>query len=144
MTQDNLTQHPGNEHRENKGRENKGRENEDRELRIVDNPDWRQWDAGDCEAWLAEDTRVAAERYRKGREEYGPTFVGDPLNHLQDELRDSNFYAWQARRQRAALVRAMVQTNRENYALCDEIRMLRDAMAQAGIPAPPAGGGPAP
>ena len=114
------------------------------DLSMVETSEWREWTTENSDSWLQEETKTAAERYRKGREEYGPTFVGDPLDHLRDEHRDSNFYAWQARRQRAALTSALIQARSQIQALERETRTLREAMAEAGIPAPPAGGGAAP
>jgi len=42
-------------------------------------------------------------RQIEGRSKYGDTFVGDPLEHLAEELMDGLFYTFQAMRQRATL-----------------------------------------
>lgn len=39
-----------------------------------------------------------SERQQFGRDAYGDTFEGDPLDHLIEELLDALFYAWVAKR----------------------------------------------
>ena len=64
--------------------------------------DWR--DTGD--AALDEYLKAMHERIKRrvyqGREAHGLRFRGDPMEHLEQELLDALFYAWWARRQRAA------------------------------------------
>ena len=45
----------------------------------------------------------SAKRYRKGREEHGSQFQGDPLAHADEEVLDTFFYLEAARRERTFL-----------------------------------------
>ena len=45
-------------------------------------------------AWRMED------RHEEGAAEHGDRFLGDPLNHLEEELIDALFYVWFARAER--------------------------------------------
>ena len=52
------------------------------------------------EEWCRNQT---TERQVLGRETYGDTFQGDPLEHAAEKAFDLPFYIWQAKRQREAL-----------------------------------------
>ena len=118
---------------------------QDERISMLENPEWREWTVDDCRAWLEGETKKAYDRYMMGREEYGPSFVGDPIEHLKNELRDATFYAWQIYNQREALIEGLVQANAENQKLRDENERFRTMLADAETPTrPPGPEGPAP
>ena len=118
---------------------------QDERISMLENPEWREWTVDECRVWLEGETKKAYDRYMMGREEYGPSFVGDPIEHLKDELRDSTFYAWQIYKQRETLIEGLMQANAENRELRDENERLRTMLAEARTTdGPPRPEGPAP
>ena len=76
---------------------------EKRESKPFMSEDWREWDLEQCRGWLENELAEAFERYKNGRKEYGPTFVGDPLQQMKEEMIDAAFYRWTSERERAQL-----------------------------------------
>ena len=74
---------------------------------------WRKWDLEECREWMKEEFDEAFERYRNGREEYGPTFVGDTLKQLQQELMDAAFYRWNSEKERTELREKLAEAQEE-------------------------------
>ena len=64
--------------------------------------DWRRLNADDRLEYAQWIVNLVVSRQAAGRKTYGDTFVGDPLQHLSEELIDALFYCFQAQRQRAA------------------------------------------
>ena len=85
---------------------------------------WREWDLEQCKGWLENRFNQAFERYENGRKEYGPTFVGDPLQQMNEELIDAAFYHWTAERERAEL-REKLEAARQEIARLQKILNVR-------------------
>ncbi len=83
---------------------------------------WRTWEIDQCSAWLKAETEEAMERYRNGRTEYGPTFVGDLLQHLKEEVLDVLFYRWSAERERAFLLAQLKEARQKIIRLEGELK----------------------
>lgn len=64
--------------------------------------DWRQLSLKDRTEIVRDITRAATRKYEAGAREYGNTFQGDPLAHLEEELLDGLFYVQMAKRERLA------------------------------------------
>ena len=66
--------------------------------------------------------RRSKDRLEYGMGKHGPALVGDPLDHLDEELTDAQHYAAWARAQR--------------HALCERIAELEALLGQHDIPIP--------
>lgn len=64
---------------------------------------WRDLSGEQRWEFVHEQSGRMMQRYKVGAIEYGDTFQGDPLDHLEEELMDALFYCWTARRQRDQL-----------------------------------------
>lgn len=83
--------------------------------------EWRTWRLEQCREWITAEANEAFNRYLNGRKEYGPTFVGDPLHHLKEELLDTLFYRWSAERERAELLAHLQAAQQEIQRLKQEL-----------------------
>lgn len=64
---------------------------------------WRTQSTADMIDFLAENLTDGVARHKFGKEKYGPRFVGQPLNHLREELLDAmNYLIYAERRDHAA------------------------------------------
>ena len=64
--------------------------------------DWRNISADDRLDFINEVQNRLTLRQHQGRETYGDTFAGDPLDHAEEELIDCLFYVHMARKRMAA------------------------------------------
>jgi len=65
--------------------------------------DWRQLSHPQRMEIVRMISAAAVRKYEAGAREYGNTFQGDPLQHLEEELLDGLFYVQMAKRERASL-----------------------------------------
>ena len=77
---------------------------------------WRDYQPIDVQDYSH---KMVSERLQIGREEYGPRFVGDPLEHLKSEVADSMVYLFFVERQ----VDGIIQYHKEQN---DELRKKLD------------------
>ena len=61
-----------------------------------------------------------AAKWRRGRERYGPVFIGDPLEELDEELLDAMNYAEEAARRGFQ----MAGIREDLHRLCERIRAI--------------------
>jgi hypothetical protein len=72
---------------------------------------------------LIQEARVA--EWRRGREQYGPVFIGHPLEELDEELLDAMNYAEEAARRGFPMTGVAENLRR----LCERIRAIYRAAA---------------
>ena len=99
---------------------------------------WRNWDLDQCQAWMKRESDNSYRRYANGRQEYGPTFVGDPLKQLKEEIVDASFYLWNAERQRLELTERLSMADKHIEQLSLELEQAKTHQSSGPQTAPTA------
>ena len=80
---------------------------------VPDTDGWKAWSMEECLTWLQSESDQSLVRYAEGRNEYGDTFVGDPIEQAIQENQDERFYLWQIRRYVNYLLRRLAVADAE-------------------------------